>query len=150
MAKIRERVRININDKAGSVFTNDDILLYINEGVDRVKSHSALKSIEHMLEQDSTPTPLPSEYHYLLAVYATARCFAQDERYYQATSFMNEFEHKFNELSDKINSGEVIISDSDGNRIDAEYVEDFVINKYFSRKGSSKGYDLDDGVSGLE
>lgn len=70
---------------------------------------------------------IPEQYQHLLAVYAAARCFSQDERHYQATTLMNEFEIKLEEMKSLIESGQIVIKDPvTGEAITDEYVMDYV------------------------
>lgn len=122
------RVRNYVRDTTASIFTQKDINNYLNEAIDRVKNIPALRGMKHLLQDKDSPILLPEEYHYLLAVYGASRCFSQDERHYQATVFMNEFENKLDDLKTKIESDEVKILDSNGkpvlNKLDVEYVKD--------------------------
>ena len=131
LEKLTRITRRNLNDKEGSIFTKDDIEYYINEGVDRFQSSDYFRDEIQLEELIDSPIRIPEQYQHLLAVYASARCFAQDERHYQATTFMNEFEVKFEEMMTKIQSGEIEILDGDGNLVEPSYEDDYVENVYF-------------------
>jgi hypothetical protein len=141
------RVRAYTRDLNSSIFRNVDVVDFINEGVDRVKSRvPQLVSIPTLVSDDSVPLPLPAQYHALLAIYGASRCFGQDERHYQASTLMNEFEQKLDELISAINNREVIIVDAEGVEIDSNIPVDYVKVEYFA---SSNIDDEDDGVDGL-
>jgi hypothetical protein len=108
------RVRSNTRDFSNSIFREVDIIDYLNEGIDRFKQIvPELNGLDYLTSSTSVPSLIPIQYHHLLANYASARCYAQDERHYQATTLMNEFEVKLQELLDKVQSGEVVIIDPD-------------------------------------
>ena len=131
LEKLTAIARRNLNDKDGSIFTKDDLEYYINEAIDRIRSHTYFRDEVNLLALVDEPISIPEQYHHLLAVYASARSFAQDERHYQATTFMNEFEVKFEELLAKIESGEITITDGSGVAVEPDYEDDFVENVYF-------------------
>lgn len=129
------RVRKYVRDTTASIFNKVDIEDYINEAIDRVRNIPALKGMRHLLNRDDVPNLLPEEYHYLLAVYSASRCFSQDERHYQSTVFMNEFENKLEDLRNKIENGEVTIIDDDGNVVQNYNTIDKVKDVYFVKTG---------------
>lgn len=128
------RIRMHTNDSAGSIFTEDDIIIYINEAIDRIRSNAYFKDMSYLTLDTDVPEYLPVQYHYIIPLYATSRLFAQDERYYQGTSFMNDFEYKFEELSQAVESGDVEILDpTSGEAIDLDDVSEatYVSDIYF-------------------
>ncbi len=141
------RVRSYTRDFSNSIFREQDIILYINEGINRIKQViPELRKMPLLNNASDKVKMLPSEYHHLIAVYATARCFAQDERHYQATTHMNEFELKIDELKQNIEAGEVIITDPDtGESIEAIYAEDYVRDNYFTIRRKSNLFDYPGG-----
>lgn len=143
LSEIIAKTRRNLNDQEGSIFKQVDIEDYINEGIDRVRSSVYFEDEPYLLVQSATPIYLPQQYHHLLAAYASARLFSQDERHYQSTTFMNEFEVKYEELITKIESGEITVTDSDGETVTADYEDDHVVEAYFYR---GEVTDLDEGV----
>lgn len=141
-----KRVRSYTRDLSNSIFREEDIVAYINESVDRIKQ--VIVEMDGMLyleTQDASPILLPNHYHYLLATYATSRCFGQDERHYQATNYMNEFETKLDELRRDIEMGRVVIKDANGNVVTAPLNTDYVKEVYFA----SYDEDEDLGVEGV-
>lgn len=142
------RVRSNTRDLASSIFRQVDIVDFINEGIDRIKSRvHQLRAMPYLDSDDQEVTLLPSHYQYLLAVYATSRCFGQDERHYQASTFMNEFETKLDELFNDVNEGVVVITDPDGNPIESTNTIEYVKIVYFAKDNTEE--DIDDGVEGV-
>jgi hypothetical protein len=121
------RVRANTRDLTNSVFREADIVNYINEGIDRMKQLVRdLRGEIYLLDTNDVPVYIPEMYQHLLAVYATARCFAQDERNYQATTMMNEFEVKLGEFVTAVQTGDVIITTPEGEPLPNTYPVEYV------------------------
>lgn len=134
LIQLIQRVRQHTRDLSNSIFRERDIIDFINESIERFQQYiPELKDMVSLEEHSDVPILLPKQYHSLLSVYATSRCFGQDERHYQATTFMNEFETKLVELGVSIDAGDVVILDEDGNRVTREenYDTEYVTNKYF-------------------
>ena len=107
-----QRVRAITRDLSNSIFREQDIVAFINEGIDRFKQYiPELINMGYLYENTAIPQYLPTQYHQLLAVYCCSRCFSQDERHYQATTMMNEFETKLEELKAAIDGGTVTVID---------------------------------------
>lgn len=104
-----DRVRQYTRDTTGSLFTQDDIVSFINEGVDRTKRYVYFKNMYYLTSLTDEPNLLPEQYHHLLAIYAASRCFTQDEQHAIAQQFMNEYEFKTQELDLLINDGDLVI-----------------------------------------
>lgn len=120
-------VRSNARDFTNSIFRESDIILYINEGIDRVKQViKECKPMVHLTAPTQTPIILPEEYHSLLALFSTSRCFSQDESAYRAVSFMNEFESKLDELKQGIQSGDIELTDANGDVVESVYIPEYV------------------------
>jgi len=133
---LQELIRLtrrNVNDPDGNIYKSEDVTYYVNEGIDRFKTNIYFVNELPLVQPTDVPTLIPNQYHHLLGVYASARCFSMDERHYQASTMMNEFEIKLEEMLTKIESGEVIITDEFGNEVDADYEEDYVVDIYFNR-----------------
>lgn len=134
------RVRAFTRDFSNSIFREVDIIDFINEGIDRFKEVvPELSDMNHLTENAHFPLYLPKQYHVLLAIYSAARCFGQDERHYQATTFMNEFETKLEELRNKIENGDIVIIDDQGETISAFATTDYVRDVYFKTSGLEEG-----------
>lgn len=131
------RVRSLTRDLSGTVFRESDILDWINEGIDRLMQVvSEFEDMDYLNVDTDEPALLPKSYHSLIPLFSTARCFAQDERNYQATTYMNEFETKLDELKNDIENGRVIIKDSLGNAIDKSMDSFYVVDNYFADKAN--------------
>ena len=122
-----DRVRQYTRDTTGSLFTQDDVIAFINEGVDRTRRYKHFKNMEHLSSLSDEPKYLPNEYHHLLAIYAASRCFTQDEQLQLAEQFMNEYEYKTQEVELLINEGELVIEGVDS--VNNEF--DSIKNVYF-------------------
>ena len=137
-ALLLNRVRQNTRDLTGTIFRAQDVNDYINEAINRVKQVIPELHVMPLLFSDAdTVRILPEQYHHLLAVYATSRAFGQDERHYQSTTYMNEFEVKLDELKQKIESGQIVLVGVDGNPIVSDNVNDYVqLPPYWNTRSS--------------
>jgi hypothetical protein len=130
-----KRVRSLTRDFSNSIFREEDIIMYLEEGIDRLKQVvGELEGMEYLEDLSDVPALLPSPYHPLLSAYATSRCFGQDERHYQATTFMNEFETKLGELKEAIESGRIVIKDSEGKEVTGSNPVDYVTVEYYDTR----------------
>jgi hypothetical protein len=145
--KLIQRVRTLTRDFNNSIFRENDIIDFINEGVNRFKQ--VIPELDGLTDLDanqSVPTLVPTEYHHLLSTYAASKCFFQDDRQYQASSLMNEFETKLDELKNKVENGEVVIKDADGIAVVVDLPVDYVdTSSYFGEFST----DVDLGVEGV-
>ncbi len=127
--KLIQRVRSMTRDFTNATFRESDIVDFINEGINRFKQIiPEVKKEEKLLVNQQSLKYIPEEFHELLAIYSTSRCFSQDERHYQATTLMNEFEVKLDELREAIDNGLYKIIDPDTGEeitmgLEAEYVD---------------------------
>ena len=128
------RVRQYTRDTTGSLFTQEDIIAFINEGIDRTRRYKHFKNMTHLENLSDEPKYLPSEYHHLLALYGASRCFTQDEQHYQAEQFMSEFENKVFQLERDIASGVIEIKDANGNAIIDTSRVDYILEEYFEKR----------------
>ena len=141
-----ERTQAHLRDFQLTAFREIDVVRYMNEGIERVMQIIPQFDDMEPLEQDEQhPICLPKAYHHLLAVYSSARLFAQDDRFYQASTLMNEFETKLGQLLSDLLSGEVTAYDKDGEPIDFSANPDNVVNEYFldrhNRHAFRSGFD---------
>ena len=146
-----KRVRSLTRDFSNSIFRQEDIVNYINEAIDRfVQTIPEMSTLGYLLVDSTEPLLIPKQYQHLLSVYSASRCFGQDERHYQATSFMNEFENKLDELKIKLEIGEIkLINPVTGLAVvRGSLATDYVVDNYFYN-GRSKHVDLDTGVGGV-
>lgn len=150
LLRLIQRVRTMTRDLTNSIFRESDITDFINEAIMRCRQViPQLQSMPTVTGQQEKVTALPSQYHHLLAVYAVSRCFAQDERHYQATTFMNEFEVKLEELKSAVESGEVVIKDEHGEEIIPKLKTDYVNLRPYHITSPEYVLDDDEGVEGV-
>ena len=123
-----DTVRQYTRDTTGSLFTQEDIIAFINEGIDRTKRYKYFKDMVYLENLSDEPILLPNEYHHLLAIYGASRCFTQDEQHAIAQQFMNEYEFKTQEVELLIEDGDLEI---DGYDKDKNKEFDAVKNVYF-------------------
>lgn len=131
--KLMFRVRSLTRDLSNAIFREVDVIDYINEAIERVQQViPEMEGMTPLLDNTQVPTHLPRIYHHLLAVYGAARLFSQDEQHYQASTLMNEFEIKLEELKSAIASGDIIIVDPEtGEPVESEASNSYVVNNYF-------------------
>lgn len=143
---IVKRVRALTRDFSNSIFREEDIVAFINEGIERFQQIvPELENLPYLNDNEDVPTMIPTRYHHLLAVYSTSRCFGQDERHYQASTYMNEFEQKLDELKAKIEGGEVEIIDPEtGLPIVVENEPDYVKNNYYFNSNGTPSWGEED------
>lgn len=134
-----KRVRQYTRDFSGMTFTDEDVLAFINEGIDRVAEiMPEFAPMLYLSNASQVPDYLPKQYHHLLSVYSASRCYFQDERHYQASNLMNEFEIKLADVQAKIEAGEITIYDPLGNVVDFGTGDtDYVVNTYYEPAKSS-------------
>lgn len=143
-----QRVRANTRDFQNATFREQDIIDYINEGIDRfMEVIPELSGLTYLLSNTQIPSLIPSPYHYLLATFSTSRCFFQDDRNYQASTLMNEFEVKLEELKNRVEAGEItIINPETGLAVTTDNPIDYVdLSAYFDDYDD----DVDLGVEGV-
>lgn len=130
-----KRVRNHTRDLSATIFRQEDIYEYFDEAVDRIAQVvPELQNMPYVVNNEEEPSLLPRQYHHLLATYAVGRAFGQDERHYQATTYMNEFEQKLDELRQNVENGIVKILDSTGNPVVVDSGEDYVVDNYFENE----------------
>ena len=142
LLELIRRVRTITRDFTNSIFREQDIIDFINEGINRIKQIiPEMSGLKKLIGKEEVPLVLPEEYHHLLSVYAASRCFGQDERHYQATTLMNEFEIKLDKLKENIENGVIVITDPNtgddimSNSNNVEYVD---LESYWGR--SRRGF----------
>lgn len=130
LQELRDRSRQYLRDTREKRFSDEELDSYLNEGVDRLRSYSALRDMPYLSEGVDVEV-LPYEYHYILALYASARCFGVDNDFYQKQEKRNEFENMMMELIAKLESGEV--------EIGTVFVgNEYVIDSYHGRASSDE------------
>lgn len=131
LTELRTRTRRYVRDIAAKRFTNTEIDEYINEGVDRIRSYSTFKDMPYINAVDAI-SHIPTEYHYMLALFAAQRCFSADNDFYQEQSKRNEFENMFADLITRIEIGEITILDETFTEVANNWVNDAVTDVYFN------------------
>ena len=124
--------KVYTRDTDSRIFTDVDIRMFINQGIDRIKQYNVFESMEYLSNLSDIPKLLPSMYHYILALFSASRLFDTDERFYEGTEKRNEFEQVFADVVDRIENGSLIITDESGSVIDnTTNVIDHVVDVYF-------------------
>lgn len=126
------RVRSYTRDTTGTLFTASDVKDFINEAIDKLRQIKELENIKHLSNDSDVIVLLPSQYHYMTAVYSASRCFSQDEQHYQAQTYMDEFMGLFSLVELGIKEGTISIYDENGQIIRDTHEPDSVENVYFS------------------
>ena len=126
------RVRSYTRDTTGTLFTASDVKDFINEAIDKLRQIKELENIKHLSNDSDVIVLLPSQYHYMTAVYGASRCFSQDEQHYQAQTYMDEFMGLFSLVELGIKEGTISIYDENGQIIRDTHEPDSVENVYFS------------------
>ena len=126
------RVRSYTRDTTGTLFTASDVKDFINEAIDKLRQIKELENIKHLSNDSDVIVLLPSQYHYMTAVYSASRCFSQDEQHYQAQTYMDEFMGLFSLVELGIKEGTISIYDENGQIIKDTHEPDVVENVYFS------------------
>ena len=126
------RVRSYTRDTTGTLFTASDVKDFINEAIDKLRQIKELENIKHLSNDSDVIVLLPSQYHYMTAIYSASRCFSQDEQHYQAQTYMDEFMGLFSLVELGIKEGTISIYDENGQIIKNTYEPDGVENVYFS------------------
>lgn len=145
------RVRSLTRDLSNAIFREIDVVDYINEGIDRLKQLiPEFTAMDKLSSNTSEPTMLPTQYHHVLALYSASRCFAQDERAYQASTLMNEFELKIEEMRHSIEDGRIkLVHPITGLPVPTVYEAGYMTENYFEVRSNSS-FDLDEGIEGVE
>lgn len=149
---LHARVRAYARDFNNSIFRKEDITAFLNEGIDRIiEVLPQLSNMAYLEGDEDVVQIIPREYNYLLAVYATARLFLQDERFYESTTYMNEFETKLDEFRTKVLNGEITLFDPTTNEpLEPDTLPvDYVTDNYFFKRGQDLT-DVDEGVEEVE
>lgn len=126
---------IYTRDTNSYVFSDNYIDIFINQAIDRLRQYKVFEGMTYLEYSDDEPILLPSQYHYLLALFAASRCFDVDERFYEGVEKRNEFEGLLDDLIADIQAGNIVITDADGNAVEdgTNYVE-YVTDAYFDVK----------------
>lgn len=126
------RTRRYVRDKSGKRFASDEIMDYINEGIDRIRSYALFQEMPYINDDGDDIYYLPEEYQYALALYASSRCFGVDNDFYQEQQKRNEFENIFADLVARIECGEIKIADITGSEVECVYPISYVVDEYYN------------------
>ena len=144
LADLLKLSRLHTRDLDSALFENSTCTIYINEGIDRLRQWKPLRGMTYLKFSNDEPIILPSEYHYLLSLWCSSRCFDYDERFYEATEKRDEFENAFAQFRADVECGTITLVDGDGNPIDlstdGDCIIDHVKDVYF------KNYERDEDV----
>lgn len=145
--KLREMTHIFARDTNNYVFTDTYIDMFLNQAIDRLRQYKIFEGMSYLEYSDDEVTLLPSQYHYMLALFAASRCFDIDERFYEGVEKRNEFESLLDDLIADIQAGNIVITDSEGNNVkdDTNYIE-YVTDVYFTKPHTEVGDD-DESIS---
>ena len=146
LTELIEMTRVYARDNNNYMFKDSVIKMFINQAIDRIKQYRVFENMPYLDVSDDVIQYIPRPYHYLLALFASARCYDTDERFYEGTEKRNEFEFYFDNLVADIECGNITIKDADGIAVKNEttYV-DYVTNSYFD----NSAIDVDNGVDDL-
>jgi FAD/FMN-containing dehydrogenase len=98
-----KRTRRYLKDMTTSVWTDEEIIDFINEGILVIKRK--IPEYFYDLKEIFIKTDvmlLEDEYKNLPCIYAASRCFEQDEQHYRAVQRRNEFESIMEEMVEEI------------------------------------------------
>lgn len=133
LAELIHMTRVYCRDNNSYMFTDSTITLFLNQAIDRIKQYKLFVDMPYLDNMSDTVKILPRQYQYLLALFASSRCYDTDERFYEGTEKRNEFESLFLDLISEIEAGNVIVFDDAGDEIDdhPNYI-DYVTDQYFN------------------
>ena len=142
LLKLREMTHIFARDTNNYVFTDTYIDMFLNQAIDRLRQYKVFEGMSYLEYSDDEVTLLPSQYHYMLALFAASRCFDIDERFYEGVEKRNEFESLLDDLIADVQAGNIVITDSEGNNVKdgTNYIE-YVTDAYFDVKHEEVGDD---------
>lgn len=127
--------KLYVRDKNGYMFTDEECKLFINQGIDRLNQYPLFKDIKHLDAPEAIPVILPTQYHYILALFSSSRLYDIDERFHEGTQKRNEFEQALLDLISQVEEGMIDLLDGEGNVINTEdafpWFQDYVVDEYY-------------------
>lgn len=132
LSELITRVRSYTRDTTGTLFSASDVKDFINEAIHRVRFVKELRGMKQLVNDTDEPILLPSQYHFMLAVYSASRCFAQDEQQYFAQVYMDEFLNTLTIIELGIQDGSIVITDENNQVVKDDTELDGVTNTYFT------------------
>ena len=136
LQELINRTRVYTRDFTGSIFREADIDIFLREAFNRVKIIPELKSLIYPATKLVEISVMPATHQYIFSLYASSRCFFQDEQDYRAGTLMNEFEVKLEELTSLIQSGQILVTGTDGLSVEVSSFNDSVVDEYFDKRYS--------------
>lgn len=134
--------RVYARDNNNFMFKDSVIKMFINQGVDRLAQYKSFEDMPYLVNGTDVVTYLPRQYNYLLALFASARCYDTDERFYEGTEKRNEFEYYLDNLIAEIESGNIIIKDASNVAVvNATTCIDYITDTYFVDTVEDEGVD---------
>ena len=132
--------RLYTRDNNSYVFSDTMIKMFINQGIDRIRQHKVFSGMGYLSDASDEPTHLPSQYHYMLALFSASRCFDHDERHYEGVEKRNEFEQLFAEIISDIECGKLTVYDENGDEIvtGKTGADEVVKDAYFNVRGGEE------------
>ena len=129
--------RLYARDNNSFMFTDANITIFLNQAIDRLAQYPIFEKMPYLTNDVPDVYYLPRQYHYMLALFASARCYDTDERFYEGTEKRNEFENFLDGLISDIEAGNVVIKDELGNVVvNPTKCTDTVTDAYFTSSGS--------------
>lgn len=124
------KTRRYLNDQTESVWTNTDIIDFIDEGMLRLQAEMPEFFYDYTrVEDKNLPINIPNKYKALPCIYAASRCFEQDEKRYEAVQKRNEFEQLLQDMLTKFVLTKEYQDKVDANP-DGDTGIDYVVNEY--------------------
>lgn len=137
LVDLRRLVRLYTRDENSYLFSDKTIQLFLNEAINRIKQYKIFEGMVKLVLDDDEPVLLPERYHHMLALYASSRCFENDQRFYEAVERRNEFESLLEGLISEIQAGNIVITKIvDGEKVvveDTTNCLDAIKDVYFTR-----------------
>ena len=132
LSDLIKMTRTYTRDNNSYVFTESNIKMFINQAIDRIRQYKVFGDMPYLNARTDKVSYLPEPYQYIIALFAAHRCYDTDERFYEGIEKRNEFEQAFSDLINEIESGNIIIADSEGTAVEEmpNYIE-YVKNEYF-------------------
>ena len=135
--------RIYARDNNAFMFTDTNIIMFLNQAIDRLAQYPIFTNMPYVSVDSPTVYYLPKAYHYILALFAAARCYDTDERFYEGTEKRNEFEHFLDNLIADIETGNIVIYDENNIVVkNTNICTDAVKDVYFSNTVSDTESEL--------
>ena len=122
--------RRHLKDNTQNIWTDADIKQFVNDAIALIRQavplyFTTLYRVPYMQDDvESFDINIDEDYEMLIPLFASARCFEQDEQHYRAVQKMNEFETRLNVMvanimeSDEYAEILIALGDNGGGAID--------------------------------